>query len=183
VEWARRMTGWGTVIGIEAQERLYYALAGNVALNNCLNAKVLHAAVGGEVGIIDIPSPNYLIPGSFGSFELRKRATTEFIGQDIDYDNGVKNPINLITIDSLEFDRLDFLKLDVEGMEVEAFNGAINTIRAFKPIILVEVIKSDQGAIEEFLTDLGYRFFRLGINLLAIHQQDPSSANVNAEQV
>ena len=27
VEWARHMTGWGIVIAIEAQERIYYALA------------------------------------------------------------------------------------------------------------------------------------------------------------
>src|SRR5664279_672198 len=35
VEWAIAMTGWGSVVSIEAQERIYYALAGNIALNNC----------------------------------------------------------------------------------------------------------------------------------------------------
>jgi hypothetical protein len=45
VEWARHMTGWGIVIAIEAQERIYYALAGNLALNNCFNARAIHAAV------------------------------------------------------------------------------------------------------------------------------------------
>src|SRR6476659_10592929 len=34
VVWAIAMTGWGSVIAIEAQERIYYALAGNIALNN-----------------------------------------------------------------------------------------------------------------------------------------------------
>src|SRR6476660_8329709 len=29
IEWATAMTGWGSVIAIEAQERIYYALAGN----------------------------------------------------------------------------------------------------------------------------------------------------------
>ncbi|HVY35445.1 MAG TPA: FkbM family methyltransferase [Caulobacteraceae bacterium] len=178
VEWARRMTGWGAVVGIEAQERLYYALAGNVALNNCMNAKVLHAAVGGEVGRIEIASPNYLIPGSFGSFEIRDRAGREHIGQDIDYQSGPKTATNLITIDSLNLDRLDFLKLDVEGMELEAFAGAINTLSAKKPIILAEVIKSKPGSIEDFLTKHGYRFGRQGLNLLAIHQDDPGMADI-----
>src|SRR3984957_21223425 len=45
VSWARQMTGWGSVVAIEAQERIYYALAGNVAINNCFNARVIHAAV------------------------------------------------------------------------------------------------------------------------------------------
>lgn len=34
IEWAKKMTGWGSVIAIEAQERLYYALGGNIAINN-----------------------------------------------------------------------------------------------------------------------------------------------------
>ncbi|MGH7064967.1 MAG: hypothetical protein ACREET_12890, partial [Stellaceae bacterium] len=38
IESAVEMTGWGSVLAIEAQERLYYALAGNIALNNCFNA-------------------------------------------------------------------------------------------------------------------------------------------------
>src|SRR4051812_1166493 len=32
VEWARHMTGWGRVEAFEPQERVFYALAGNVAL-------------------------------------------------------------------------------------------------------------------------------------------------------
>lgn len=30
MEWARTMTGWGSVLAIEAQERIYYALVGIV---------------------------------------------------------------------------------------------------------------------------------------------------------
>ena len=41
VEWAKRMTGWGNVLAIEAQERVFYALAGNIAINNCFNARAL----------------------------------------------------------------------------------------------------------------------------------------------
>ena len=39
VEWAKAMTGWGFVLAIEAQQRLFYALAGNIAINNCFNAQ------------------------------------------------------------------------------------------------------------------------------------------------
>src|SRR5271168_2413116 len=45
VEWAKRMTGWGVVLAFEAQERIYYALAGNIAINNCFNARANYAAV------------------------------------------------------------------------------------------------------------------------------------------
>src|SRR3984893_15738398 len=76
VEWAKRMSGWGEVIAVEAQERLFYALAGNIAINNCFNARAVHAAVAAEVGTMNIPSPNYLRPGSFGSLELKRRGGT-----------------------------------------------------------------------------------------------------------
>jgi len=61
VEWATAMTGWGSVIGIEAQERIYYALAGNIAINNCFNAIAMHAAISSEPGIMLIPTPDYLV--------------------------------------------------------------------------------------------------------------------------
>ena len=50
IEWAKRMSGWGQVIAIEPQERLFYALAGNIAINNCFNARAFHAAVAAKVG-------------------------------------------------------------------------------------------------------------------------------------
>ncbi len=80
IEWAKHMTGWGVVVAIEAQERIFYALAGNIAINNCFNARALQAAVGSEPGAMKIPAPNYQAPASFGSLELKKRDTTEFIG-------------------------------------------------------------------------------------------------------
>jgi len=73
VEWATAMTGWGSVIGIEAQERIYYALAGNIAINNCFNAIAMHAAISSEQGIMLIPTPDYFVPSSFGSLELKPR--------------------------------------------------------------------------------------------------------------
>src|SRR5689334_6504180 len=85
VEWAIAMTGWGSVIAIEAQERIYYALAGNIALNNCFNAIAMHAAISSEPGIMQIPTPDYLVPSNFSNLELRPRADTEFIGQPVDY--------------------------------------------------------------------------------------------------
>lgn len=44
----------------------------------------------------------------------------------------------VVTVDSLELQELDFLKLDVEGYEPHAITGAIETIKKFKPVILVE---------------------------------------------
>src|SRR6476659_1299173 len=40
---AHHMTSWGNVAAFECQERLFYALAGNITLNNCFNAQALYA--------------------------------------------------------------------------------------------------------------------------------------------
>ena len=138
VEWAKCMEGWGEVIAVEAQERIFYALTGNIALNNCFNARALHAAVGDRVGEMATPVPDYLVPSSFGSLELKASKKNEFIGQPIDYSAGPKQMVRLLTIDSLDLKRLDFLKLDVEGMEVEALAGAVGTIQRCTPAMLIE---------------------------------------------
>src|SRR5580692_12533461 len=57
VEWAKLMTGWGSVLAIEAQERIYYALAGNIALNNCFNVRAFHAAAAATDGTMRAPTP------------------------------------------------------------------------------------------------------------------------------
>jgi hypothetical protein len=42
----------------------------------------------------------------------------------------------------------------------------------------VEIIKSDRAAIETFLADLGYRTYPAGLNLLAIHTDDPTLGQI-----
>lgn len=173
IEWAKLMEGWGSVTAFEAQERIFYALAGNITLNNCFNARAVLAAVGDKTGHIDIPNPNYLESSSFGSFELAKTANTEFIGQDIDYENGPKTRIPMITLESLALKRLDLLKIDIEGMEMQALDGASDMIEKTRPIVVIEVIKSDKAEIESYLGSMGYTLFAFGLNYLAVHQDDP----------
>ncbi len=171
IEWANLMTAWGEVHAFEAQEKIFYALAGNIILNNWLNASAKHLALGSSNGKITIPEPDYLKPASFGSFEIKKSKNNEFIGQIIDYANANKE-IDLITLDSLDLTRVDLIKIDVEGMEEEVLNGAKNLIGTFKPIIFIEVIKSSIENLINLLDGFGYKYLRLGMNILAIHQDD-----------
>jgi FkbM family methyltransferase len=174
VEWAQLMTGWGQVVAFEPQERIYYALAGNIAINNCFNARAIHAAVGLESGVIEIPVLDYTQPASFGSLELREgEGGTQFIGQAVDYEAGPKATVSLISIDDLGCDRLDFVKLDVEGMELDALLGARRTLETFKPVLLVEHIKSPPGLLQGHLEGLGYHCIMTPTNILAVHTDDP----------
>jgi FkbM family methyltransferase len=176
IEWATAMTGWGSVLAVEAQERIYYALAGNIAINNCFNAIAVHAAVSSESGLLQIPNPNYFVPSSFGSLELRQRSGNEFIGQAIDYQNTVT--IRKLMLDEYGLSRVDLIKLDVEGMELEALEGARQTIERCRPIMLIEKIKTDSAQLAQWLAQRGYQVMEAGINVVAIHASDASLGDI-----
>lgn len=170
IEWAKMMTGWGSVLSIEAQERIYYALAGNIAINNCFNAIAVHGAVSSEGGVMQIPNPNYFVPSSFGSLELRQSSGNEFIGQPIDYQNLVN--VRKLALDEFNLPRLDLIKIDVEGMEMEVLQGAAQAIERCHPVMLIEKIKTDNARLRPWLESRGYLLVDAGINVLAIHSAD-----------
>lgn len=179
IEWAKHMTGWGAVLAIEAQERIYYALAGNIAINNCFNARAINAAVSDRAGTMRIPVPNYVKAASFGSLELKKRGdAAEFIGQAIDYSENKMTDVPTVSLDALDLARVDLIKIDVEGMESDVLAGAVTCICKLCPILLVETIKSDKSAIAAWLSDRGYTVLDVGLNFVAIHATDKCLAQI-----
>jgi FkbM family methyltransferase len=172
VEWAKHMTDWGVVMAFEAQERIYYALAGNLAINNCFNARAINAAVSRQSGTMKIPRPDYLKNASFGSIELTKREHGEFVGQTIDYSEDKMTEVRMVHLDSFNFPRLDLLKIDVEGMELEVLAGAARCITERRPIVLVEIVKTDASALRGWLENYGYSAYPSGMNFVAIHKED-----------
>ncbi|MBR1153732.1 FkbM family methyltransferase [Bradyrhizobium sp. JYMT SZCCT0428] len=179
IEWAKRMTGWGSVLAIEAQERIFYALAGNLAINNCFNARAILAAVGNQVGEMMTPVPNYLVPGSFGSLELKNLDKPEFIGQQVDRSGSNLATVRTLSIDSMKLPRIDFIKIDVEGMELEVLEGATQSIANSFPIMLIEAIKVDQDQLRIVLERSGYRVFKMAQNFLAIHSSDRAASQIS----
>jgi FkbM family methyltransferase len=176
VEIAKYIAGWGQLLALEPQERLFYALAGNLVLHNCSNARARWLAVDAEEGLIDFPEPDYAAPGSFGSFELRQTLETlgtENIGQNINYDKPTSR-VRCVKIDTCGLERVDLIKLDIEGMELDALKGAVETLKRDQPIIFVEVAKVDREDVENLLKPLGYKLFAHDVmNVLAVHLEDP----------
>lgn len=67
-------------------------------------------------------------------------------------------------IDELSFDnKISFIKIDVEGHELEVIEGAINTIKRDKPVLLVEIekqyTKKEVGESINFINSLGYKSY------------------------
>ena len=179
VEWARFMSGWGRIYSFEPQEKIYYALAGNIALNNCFNVTARLAAVGAECGTISVPEIDYSIPSSFGSLELIPADYNEYIGQNLDY-NRTAQRVEMLTLDSLGLPRIDLVKIDVEGMELQVLQGARESILRCRPQLLIEVIKTDPESVTELLEGAGYRTIPMGMNVLAVHASDPLLGRLNS---
>jgi FkbM family methyltransferase len=166
---ARVMQGWGRVLAIEAQERLFYALAGNICLNNLTNASARLNVLSDRVGWVDVPQPDYDQPGSYGSVELGEDRPGENIGQDISR----TMPVPSIPLDEVPILRVDFIKLDVEGMELAVLQGANALLRTFHPVMLIEKIKSDDAALRAWLEERGYVLLPCFMSYLAVHEADP----------
>ena len=162
--WARIMDGasgapWGRILAIEPQEWPFYALCGNVALNNCFNAKCVRAALGATAGYCSFPTMHPIVPHNSGGVHM---AT----------DNSQPN-VELITLDGLKLHRLDILKLDIEGCEPAAIAGGRKTIEKFKPIIIAETLVCGQTALEKAMDGLGYEISaESSINVLCVHKDE-----------
>ncbi|MDE1770973.1 MAG: FkbM family methyltransferase, partial [Thaumarchaeota archaeon] len=58
-------------------------------------------------------------------------------------------------IDNMDIVKPDFMKIDVEGFELDVINGALETIRKYKPSIFIEVHSSVIGSeIKNILSPL-----------------------------
>lgn len=166
VECGRHMAGWGEVTAFEPQERVFYALCGNVALSNLWNVRARMEALGKQSGAVGVPQPDYQRPASFGSLELDGR--NDDLGQSVDA--GTKrNFVPVRMIDEFGLKRLDLLKVDVEGMEVQVLKGAEQTIRRCQPIMLLEFTKSGYAVLRDMLAGMGYDVHPVGrMNVIAV---------------
>lgn len=77
------------------------------------------------------------------------------------YVNQKQGYIPTLKIDDFNFNACDFLQLDVEGYQLYALEGAIETIKKFKPVISVEMdwigrYNKTKFDIVRFLSGLGY---------------------------
>lgn len=136
----------GRVFAFEPQRILYYCLCGNVALNNLSNTWCHQAAAGPAPGTIKVPELNYAADNNFGG-----------LGLDRDFRNIATYTVPLIRIDDMKLARCRLIKADVEGMEKKVLEGAVELIRAHRPMLYVEDDREEKSAeLRTFIDSLGY---------------------------
>jgi len=116
--------------------------------------------------------------GLGGSQALKSMSKNPNAGASSICESGTVFSVEIIPLDSLELPRLDFIKLDLEGFEVEALKGAVNTITAHRPVMVVEQMDghlrrqgSSADELQSLLRHLRYTFKSLNPNLAMTEPQ------------
>lgn len=149
----------------EAQRQVFNMLCGTMAINGLSNVHCHHNAISEKIGdFIDIPIPDYNSANNFGSLELIPPKNSD--NQGIIH-SGKMESVKTLSIDSFN-EKVDFIKMDIEGMEDKALLGAINTIEHHRPILFLEILKTDVNFVMTFLRERGYLGFQKSFDLIAI---------------
>lgn len=164
---ARNVGPEGKVHAFEPQRLIYNLLVGSIALNSLTNIYCHNVALGDREGQVEIPQYDYNQPMNFASIEFTPEQA-EPLHQARGRDPTKAEHVRLTTIDHFDFPKVQLMKIDAEGMEMQILQGAMQTIRRCRPVIFIEVIKSDYEALRQAILQLDYAVYLCGINFLCL---------------
>ena len=142
----------GRVIAFEPIPKARERLVHNIALNELTNITVSEFALGNQEGTVYLEDP-------FTKSRVNLNKTSGGI-------NDIKVSIKRFDdlFDELSLPSVDIIKMDIEGAEHEALRGMEQTLRRFRPTIVLEVhnhflpqFNSSSEALLDWLKSLDYK--------------------------
>ena len=172
---ARQLKGvGGRVYAFEPVPRTFTELQRNIELNHfddVINS--LNLALGEVAGTVE-----FFVPNFSGSVAASQR---QLFPQEVNESVNCK----MVTLDEFvrnqKLNRLDLIKCDVEGSELHVLRGGIQTIQAYQPIIMLEMLRKwsekfgyHPNAIISFMKSRGYRcwFVEHGCMQELVHMEE-----------
>lgn len=133
----------GRVYAFEPVLENYLMARAVLEVNQLDNVVLLHAGLGSEIGTaaIQVGDLNQHFGGASRFFEGQADPTMR------------TQTTSIMAVDNLAIEDLVLLQLDVEGFELEVLKGAVKTIAAAQPVIVLE---DGQRNCADFLAGLGY---------------------------
>lgn len=142
-----------TVYSFEPQKYIHDVQMSSILENNISNIKLYNCGIG------DTNETKEMSPIDYNNPSIHMGDLSVGVGGE---------KIEVRTLDSFNLDRLDFIKIDVQGYEKFVLNGAENTIKTYKPIIIIEMEEHqlrrfNYGVVElfELIRSFGYYIYFL----------------------
>ena len=134
----------GKIIAIEPNKNNFELLVQNLKLNqvkNCIPLNIAAYIKDSEIQLFIGPeSVQHSIKENSGRGSKKVKARA--------LDNVLKE---------LKIDKLDLIKIDVEGAEYEVIKGLEKTLTNQSPKLFLEILKTDQQKVLDYIYTLGYK--------------------------
>lgn len=133
----------GLVVALEPHPENFAFLLINLKLNHCYNVIALNYAAYNDDKFVKL-----YVSSVSGWHSLKVKEGYHITVQARRIDT---------ILNELAIRKVDFMKIDVEGAEYEVLEGAINTLRKYKPRMVIEVRYSNLGKVLSLLRKLRYQ--------------------------
>lgn len=158
----------------EAQTAVFNMLCGTLALNGLHRVKAHHQAVSDKDGErIAFALPDYRVENNIGGLELVPPPHSDNDGMQR---SGEIETVGTVTIDAFA-EAVDFIKLDIEGMEHLALDGAEVVLSTHRPMLLIEILKTDHQRLYASLRRHRYRIYHKYPDVVGIPEESPVRIN------
>jgi FkbM family methyltransferase len=140
---AKAVGKYGKVISIEPDPDNYRALLKGIELNELDNVISIRVALWSEEAVLplyrgDTSEHRSLIGWKYGKCIFVKATTLDKI------------------LDKLKIERVEWVKIDVVGSELEVLKGMRATLTKYRPKIIAEVLKENEGLFIDGLKEQNY---------------------------
>jgi len=161
----------GKVISFEPSPKTFKRLEENIELNELQNVKLNNIGLSDKKGTLKL----HVSENGHDAWD-----TFASDLNNIKYQNSIEVNINTLDneIENIGVNNIKLIKIDVEGWEKFVLLGAIETIKKFSPILLIEfTAENTENAgynvlqIYDIVTNLGYRWYRYKNNKLILEEK------------
>lgn len=164
----KQLDGRGSLLCFEPQRIIYQQLNGNLILNEVFNALTFHNALGNDRRKVEMSPINYQNEWvNIGELSIGRGG----------------EPVDMVTIDSLNLTQLNFIKIDVQGSELFVLIGGMESMLKYQPYLFIEIEDyqlakfnvSREDLIYTIKEKLGYEMFTIANDYPCDHICCPST--------
>lgn len=148
---AGSLCGKGQVFAFEPVSKTYQTLEKNVQERR--NIVAIHSALGGKSGVADV-----IVHDKLSGWNYLADSEKNLTAKPSNFFKKESTAVTTIDefVESRKLLRVDFIKIDTEGYEKQIIEGAMETIKKFKPVLALSAyhLKDDKDAIPALVVSI-----------------------------